>query len=112
MVANTDKNLGPCVIELARYIQNALSHLNNPLLYESLTEEEADAEAVRLERETNKWAVFARTKLTIDDNKYKYILRHTAKNSKDPHGYFYLLYKVHKQIKNLGEIPSQPVCSG
>ena len=98
VIANTDKNLGPCVIELSRYIQNALSHLNNPLLYSPLTEDETNNEAIRLEKEINIWVVFAKTRGAIDENEYKYIMCYTAKNSKDPHGYFYLLYKVHTQI--------------
>ena len=53
IIANTDKNLGPCVIELAQYITNALSHLDNPDLYKPLTEAEAESEALRIEREIN-----------------------------------------------------------
>ena len=64
--ANTDKNLGPCVIELAQYIRNALSHLDNPDLYEPLTEAEAEAEALRIEREINAWAVLAKRRNAID----------------------------------------------
>ena len=48
---------------------------------------------------------------TIDKNEYKYILRHTAKNGKNPRGYFYLSYKVHKERKIPGKTPSQPICS-
>ena len=109
IIANTDKNLGRCVIELAQYIQNALSHLDNPDLYETLTEAEDEAEALRIEREINAWAVLAKIRNAIDADEYKYILSNTAKNAKDPHGYFYLLYKVHKKRKIPNKTPSRPV---
>ena len=72
---------------------------------------EAKAEALRIEREINAWAVLAKRRNAIDADEYKYILNNTAKNAKDPHGYFYLLYKVRKKRKIPNETPSRPVCS-
>ena len=48
IIANTDKNLGPCAIELAQYIMDALTHLNNESVYKHLTEAEAKAEATHV----------------------------------------------------------------
>ena len=47
IIANTDKNLGPCAIELNQYIQDALVRLQDSAIYEFLTEAEATAEAHR-----------------------------------------------------------------
>ena len=71
IIANTDKNLGPCVIELAQYIQNALSRMDNPDLYEPLTKAEAEAEALRIEGEINAWVVLAKRRTEIDADEYK-----------------------------------------
>ena len=51
IIANTDKNHGPCVVELDQYIFDAMVHLNDESTYEKLTEEEAKAESQRLLRE-------------------------------------------------------------
>ena len=106
IVANTDKNLGPCVIELAQYVLDALTHLNNPAVYEYLTEAKAKATARSLERDIYDWTTYGRKKLALDDHEVKYIRKTTTENSKDPFGYFYLLYKVHKKT-----LSTRPVCS-
>ena len=106
IIANTDKNLGPCAIELSQYIMDALTHLNNESVYESLTAAEATAEANRLYYEIHHWTVIGRKKRAITDDEVKYIRHHTSKNAENPHGYFYLLYKVHKE-----KLSTRPVCS-
>ena len=85
---------------------DALTHLNNNSVYEYLTEAEAQAEAKRLYYEIHSWTVIARKKKALDDNEVKYIRKHTSQNAKDPFGYFYLLYKVHKKT-----LSTRPVCS-
>ena len=47
VIANTDKGLGPCAIELDRYIEDALIHLLDESTYVLLSENEANAEATR-----------------------------------------------------------------
>jgi hypothetical protein len=38
----------------------------------------------------------AKARGTINDDDVNYMRKHTSTNVEDPHGYFYLLYKVHK----------------
>ena len=40
MIANTDKNLVPCAIEIAQYLQDAHIHLDNREIYEIISEAE------------------------------------------------------------------------
>ena len=37
MIANTDKNLGPCAIEIAQYLKDAHVHLDNREIYEIIS---------------------------------------------------------------------------
>ena len=97
IIANTDKNLGPCTIDLAQSITDALTHLNNKSVHKSLTKAKVKAEARRLYSEIHRWTVIGRQKKATNDNEVKYIRYHTSKNADNPHGYFYLLYKVHKK---------------
>lgn len=106
IIANTDKNLGPCVIELEQYIRDALTHLQNSEIYEFLTEQEAAAEARRLSSEIMDWTVYGRRVKSLSDMEIKYIRKYMGENSEDPHGYFYLMYKVHKDV-----LSTRPVCS-
>ena len=106
VIANTDKNLGPCCIELVRYIQDGLKHLQNSAVYEFLTADEANAEADRLFNEIWSWSVDANKQRAINKMQLKYIRLHTGRNRQDPFGYFYLMYKVHKKT-----LSTRPVCS-
>ena len=51
VIANSNKGLGPCAVELERYIQDALVHLLDRKTYIILSEEEALNEAERLGEE-------------------------------------------------------------
>jgi len=106
IVANTDKNLGPCIIERDQYIKDALVHLNNKNIYQILSPQEAATAAHKIESEIREWTVEGRKKKVLSDMDINYIRSNTGKNSVDPHGYFYLLYKVHKK-----ELTTRPVCS-
>ena len=96
IITNTNKNLGPCVVERNQYISDAMVHLNDESIYEKLTKEETKAEGQRLFREIWRWTFTSKTKGTITDDEATYIRKLTSTNLEDPHGYFYLLYKVHK----------------
>ena len=48
---------------------------------------------------------------TISDDEIKFIRKNSECNHKDPYGYFYLLYKVHKPRKIGAPVPTRPVCS-
>ena len=106
IIANTDKNLGPCVIEHEQYIKDALVHLQDSSIYEFLTEAEAKAEGHRLYREIMEWIFKGKRKQALGKQEVQYLVKHTADNCADPHGYFYLMYKVHKKI-----LSTRPVCS-
>ena len=111
MVANTDKNLGPCIIEIAQYIKDALKHLNDVSTYQPLSKDEAKAEIDRLDKEIWSWGITARKNKAISLDAIKYIRKHTADNMKDPFGYFYLMYKVHKMVKGQMILKTRPVSS-
>ena len=111
IIANTDKNLGPCAIELAQYLKDAMLHLNNNKIYEIISETEALTAVRQLEDEIMNWISVARRRHVLDDHEYAYLRHHTRANSKDPFSYFYLMYKVHKKKRSNGETPTRPVCS-
>ena len=96
IIANTDKNLGPCAIEIERYKRDALSHLANEEVYERLSEDRALFECTRVANEILAWVERARERKAIDKHSATYLRKHTKLNSSDPFSYFYLTYKVHK----------------
>ena len=110
VIANTDKGLGPCAIELERYIRDALIHLKNEDVYEILSEEEAMASVEDLKQEIEEW--LDEYENVIDKDAHHYISKHLLDN-KDPFGYFYLLYKIHKlsSLEGVDAIPTRPICS-
>ena len=109
-IANTAKKLGPGVVELEQYILDVMVHLYDESTYEKLTEKEAKAEGRCLLREIWRWAFTSKARGTITYDEAKHIPKHTSANSEDPHGYFYLLYKVHK-VQSPGKfVPIRPVC--
>ena len=114
IIANTDKGLGPCAIELNRYILDALVHLLDESTYQILTEEEAQEAATKLREEIEDW--LEEYESILEESDHTYILWNLLEN-KDPFGYFYLLYKIHKlpslEGVNDGTIqcPTRPVCS-
>ena len=74
-------------------------------------EEEAKAEGLRLVKELWRSTCLSKAKGTITDDEAKYIRKHTSANLEDPHGYFYLLYKVCKAQAPGKPVPTRPVCS-
>ena len=50
-------------------------------------------------------------KKTISDDEITFIRKNSERNRKNPYGYFYLLYKVHKPRKLGAPVPTRPVCS-
>ena len=96
IIANADKNLGSCVVELDQYILDAMVHLNDESTYKKLTEEEAKTGGQRVFREIWRWTCISKAKGTITDDEAKYNCKQKSENSEDPYEYFYLLCKVHK----------------
>ena len=72
---------------------------------ENLKEEEAKAESQRLFREILRWSVYFRRKRYNDWWCGKYIHKYKSANLEDPHGYVWLLYKVHKHDPQANVFP-------
>ena len=106
LIANTDKNLGPCAIEIEQYKRDALTHLSNKKVYKIISKQAAQRACRRLERKIHEWVAKSRKRSTINKDEAKFITAHTLRNSRDPCGYFYLTYKVHKP-----KLSTRPVCS-
>ena len=76
LVVNTDKNLGPCVIEICTYIRDALIHLQDTSTYASTTKKEAAKMCGDLYKQIFAWTVegrkekklFLMTKSNIPEN--------------------------------------------
>ena len=103
IIANSDKGLGPCAVNKDRYIDDALKHLDDPTSYKLLTTAEATLAAEEIANAIRQWIIQYRSK--IGDMAVKYI-RQKMTDNKDPFGFFYLLYKLHKT-----PISTRPVCS-
>ena len=84
-------------VDVPRYIKDALVHLSNTETYQIISEEQGKRDIIDL-----KWEIFA---WTID---HRRVLSKTvvAYIRKKLDGYFYLLYKLHKD-----PISTRPVCS-
>ena len=104
IVAKTDKGLGPCTVEYSRYVMDCLAHISNVAVYQIISKAEADHMACELLRTINKWLHVCRKWLSDDERKW--ISHHSHRNSGDPHGYFYVMYKIHKS-----PIKTRPVVS-
>jgi len=110
IIANTDKGLGPCSIELIRYMRDLLIHLEDESIYDIISEEEAMERVEQLKTEIEDW--LDEFEPVLEESDHTYISTHLHDNQ-DPFGYFYLLYKIHKlsSLDNVDIIPTRPVCS-
>ena len=110
VIASTDKGLGPCAIELERYIRDGLIHLKDESIYKIMSEEEAQASIKQLREDIEAW--LDEFEPVIGKEEYIYISSHLRENV-DPFGYFYLLYKIHKldSLDGVDVIPTRPICS-
>ena len=104
LIASADKNLGPVGIETEQYIKLGLDHLLDTSTYKLLTERDAHQDALDLKTEIYDWTVWNRKALTDDETHF--IHHHLDQAERDPHGYFYLLIKLHKE-----KVSGRPVCS-
>jgi hypothetical protein len=105
---DTDKGLGPCAVEYSQYVEDCLVHLRNDECYKMLTEEEAQLEVTQLTEKIELW--LKKYKRVLGKHAVGYIENHIKSNSSSPFGQFYVLYKIHKGMKN-GRWPTRPVCS-
>ena len=102
--ANSDKNFGPVAVKLEKYIRDGLDHLNDRSTYELISEREAVKRDKQLRKEIFAWTVKWRSQ--IGDEVVKFLRKSLKDTEEDPFGYFYLLYKLHKN-----PIKTRPVCS-
>ena len=93
LVLAADKNLGPCVIERATYIQRALAdHLTDTKTYNKLTKLQATTKIENLHQQVVNFIGYYKRHLRSSDIKF---LTASLK-VKDPFAKFYLTAKVHK----------------
>jgi hypothetical protein len=103
LIASANKNLGPFGIETEQYIQLGLEHLLDTSTYKLLTKHNAHQDALPLKTKIYDWTLHHWEALT--DEETNFIRHHLAQAKRDPHGYFYLLIKLHKE-----KISGRPVC--
>ena len=103
-----DKGLGPCGVRVEQYVEDGLIHLRNEDVYEQLSAEEAIRATDVLLNDIKLW--LAEYKRTIGGDAHDYIENHLKENASSPFGQFYIMYKIHKGMKN-GRWPTRPVCS-
>ena len=107
IIAKSDKNLGPCIIETERYIEFALKdHLNCRNTYKKLSRVSATTHMELVKKRVNKFLYQNRN--ILPKEAIRFICQKT-KECDDPFPKLYLLMKVHKQ-----PLKTRPVvsCSG
>ena len=104
IVVNADKNLGPCVIELKRYIEMAFrDHLNDTKTYTRITKNNLKTQEVKIRKYVNDWMKEFKEELSKEERKF---IRHKTKECTEFFPLFYLTMKVHKN-----PIKSRPIVS-
>ena len=105
IICSSDKNLGPCIIERRKYVERAFSdHLGNNANYELLTEREAVAKLIIIQRRVDKLLINQGTSFTRQESNF---ISHYLRGDPSklfPH--FYLTMKVHKE-----KLGSRPIIS-
>ena len=91
-------------VALKKYIQDALVHLANRSTYEFIFEEEAQKRNQALHSEIFRWTVKFRKE--VGDDTVAFLRAKLKESKKEPFGFFYLLYKLHKT-----PLKTRPVCS-
>ena len=94
MASCADKNLEPVAVTILKYIEDALVHLKDEDTYLIVSEEETLLEDKDLRSEIKEWLQdhYRVLPKMIRD----YITDKLKETSADPFGYFYLMYKLHK----------------
>ena len=81
-------------VEVPCYIKDALVHLSNTKTYQIISEEQGKRDIIDL-----KWEIFAWTidhRRVLSKTVVAYIRKKLEISMEDLFGYFYLLYKLHK----------------
>jgi hypothetical protein len=93
IVASSDKNLGPVILERSVYIQRALDdHLADATTYQQLSQREADLQIRELKTSIENFIFDHLLQITYLDRQF---LKRSLE-VKDPYSYFYLTIKIHK----------------
>ena len=104
VIAQADKNLGPVAVDLHRYIQDGLKHIQDTHSYEIISTEQGRKDADELRLEILDWVV--RNDNELQEHVKKYIRQKVIESQENPFGVGYLLYKLHKQ-----PISTRLICS-
>lgn len=92
IVARTDKNLGPAIIERRHYVERAfIDHLNDASTYRQLTQTQADGRILSIRKIVTQ---FISAHFPPGDPSATFLQRSLI--VKDPFAYFYMLMKIHK----------------
>ena len=99
MVVQTDKGLGPGAIEPREYFQYATrDHLGDTRTYQGLSPAATAYCATSVRKLLEKWI---KTYLDVLSKEERKFLRTNLRLNKEPWGFLYLLFKVHKvPLKN------------
>ncbi len=104
LIVSADKGLGPCAVTYSQYISDALKHLLDESTYQRLSKEEAFEEASETGRLIRHWC--DKHQDCIPSTFTEFIRNKLSSALEDPFGYFYLMYKIHKNPTS-----TRPVCS-
>lgn len=104
LIVNADKGLGPCAVTYQQYVTDALKHLTDVSTYQRLTSEEAFTEAKITQGLIMKWC--DKHCSSLPESWVNFIRGRLGSAMKEPFGYFYLMYKIHKKPTS-----TRPVCS-
>ena len=96
MICDSDKGLVPVAVDAQRYFEDRLTHLLDPVTYKQLSPDEAAEVAEHNFNAVKDWT-FKHRRAPSDEH-VSYIRDKLCKNE-DPFGYFYALYKIHKNNK-------------
>jgi hypothetical protein len=105
---DTDKGLEPCAVTYDQYVEAALLRLQNEEIYLRLSREDALSAMHLVQEKLNSW--LSRYHNIIGKQATSFIRHHMSQTSKTPFGQFYIMYKIHKGMKN-EKWPTRPVCS-
>ena len=95
IIAQSDKGLGPCAVDLKRYIKDGVRHICDESSYEIISEEQGAEDIAALESDIFDW-LNVLNEGNVPKMHVKYIEKHLEKTRDNPYGYAYQLYKLHK----------------